>query len=131
MPKVQVNGTEIHYEESGVEAEVLIGCSGNARTLGDGIRSQRPAGRVVVVRMAPEEETQVPLPDLQTREVTLTRTFLYANAYPVAIELAASGAIDLDALVTSHYGLKEAEASLRAPREEPANVKPMVVHWGG
>ena len=113
--------------ESGVEAAVLIECSGNARALGDGIKSLSPAGRVVVVGMGPQEETSIPLSYLQTREITLTGTFRYANTYPAAIELAASGAVDLDALVTSHYGLEDTEAALRAPGEQPANVKPMII----
>lgn len=126
-----INVAQSPLLESGVEAEVLIECSGNARALGEGIRSLAPAGRVVVVGMGPDEETSIPLSYLQTRELTLTGTFRYANTYPAAIELAASGSVDLDSLVTSHYGLDQTEAALRAPGEEPANVKPMVVPASG
>lgn len=122
-----INVAQSPLSESAVHAEVLIECSGNARALGDGIKNLKPAGRVVVVGMGPDEETPIPLSYLQTREITLTGTFRYANTYPAAIELAATGAVDLDSLVTSHYGLDEAEAALRAPGEEPANVKPMVI----
>lgn len=122
-----INVAEAPLLESRIEAEVLIECSGNARALGDGIRSLRPAGRVVVVGMGPDQETSIPLSYLQTREITLTGTFRYANTYPAAIGLAASGVVDLDALVTSHYGLEQTEQALRAPGQEPANVKPMII----
>src|SRR5215203_701975 len=46
-------------DKSGIEADVLIECSGNEHALGDGIRRLRPAGVAVVVGMGPNEETSV------------------------------------------------------------------------
>jgi L-iditol 2-dehydrogenase len=122
-----MNVAEDSLEESGLEADVLIECSGNERALGDGIRRVRPAGVAVVVGMGPNEETSVPLAFIQTSEITLTGTFRYANTYPTAIDLAATGKVDLDAMVTSHYGLAETEEALQASGKDPANVKPMVM----
>ncbi|HEX2739912.1 MAG TPA: NAD(P)-dependent alcohol dehydrogenase [Rubrobacter sp.] len=125
-----MNVAEEPLDEASVEADVLIECSGNERALGDGIRCVRPAGFVVVVGMGPNEETSVPLAFIQTREITLTGTFRYANTYPTAIDLAATGKVDLDAMVTSHYGLDDTEEALKASRQDPANVKPMVLPDG-
>jgi L-iditol 2-dehydrogenase len=122
-----LNVAEEPLEEAGLEADVLIECSGNERALGDGIRCVRPAGFAVVVGMGPNEETSVPLAFLQTSEITLTGTFRYANTYPTAIDLAATGKVNLDAMVTSHYGLAETEEALQASGKDPANVKPMVI----
>src|ERR687895_696219 len=122
-----LNVAEDPLEETGLEADVLIECSGNERALGDGIRCVRPAGVAVVVGMGPNEETSVPLAFIQTSEITLTGTFRYANTYPTAIDLAATGKVDLDAMVTSHYGLAETEEALQASGKDPANVKPMVI----
>jgi len=125
-----LNVAEEPLEESGIEADVLIECSGNERALGDGIRRVRPAGVAVVVGMGPNEETSVPLAFIQTSEILLTGTFRYANTYPTAIDLAATGKVDLDAMVTSHYGLPETEEALQASGKDPANVKPMVIPNG-
>jgi L-iditol 2-dehydrogenase len=125
-----LNVAEEPLEEAGLEADVLIECSGNARALGDGIRCVRPAGFAVVVGMGPNEETSVPLAFIQTSEITLTGTFRYANTYPTAIDLAATGKVDLDAMVTSHYDLAETEEALQASGKDPANVKPMVIPNG-
>jgi L-iditol 2-dehydrogenase len=125
-----LNVAEEPLDESGIEADVLIECSGNERALGDGIRRVRPAGVAVVVGMGPNEETSVPLAFIQTSEILLTGTFRYANTYPTAIDLAASGKVDLDAMVTSHYGLPETEEALRASGKDPSNVKPMVIPNG-
>lgn len=125
-----INVAEEPLDGAGVEADVLIECSGNERALGDGIHCVRPAGFVVVVGMGPNEATNVPLAFIQTREISLTGTFRYANTYPTAIDLAATGKVDLDAMVTSQYGLNDTEEALKASRQDPANVKPMVLPDG-
>jgi L-iditol 2-dehydrogenase len=122
-----INVSEEPLADAGVEVDALIECSGNQAALGDGIRSVRPAGIVVVVGMGPGEETSIPLALIQTREITLTGTFRYANTYPAAIELAATGKVDLDAIVTGYYGLEDTEEALQASRKDSGNVKPMVV----
>jgi L-iditol 2-dehydrogenase len=112
-------------EEPGV-ADVLIECSGNNAALQAGIGALRPAGVAVVVGMGPGETAEIPLSLIQNREIWLTGTFRYANTYPTAIALAASGRVDLEAIVTGHYPLDETEAALRAGLEDPANVKAVV-----
>jgi L-iditol 2-dehydrogenase len=67
---------------------------------------------------------------IQNRELWLTGTFRYANTYPTAIALAAQGRVDLEIIMTGRYGLDEAEAALRAPREDPLAIKPMVFPGG-
>ena len=122
-----INVSEEPLDEAGVEVDALIECSGNGRALNDGIRCIRPAGTAVVVGMGPGEESSIPLAFIQNREIWLTGTFRYANTYPAAIELAATGKVDLDAIVTGYYGLEETEEALQASRKDPGNVKPMVV----
>jgi L-iditol 2-dehydrogenase len=113
--------------QAGIEADVLIECSGNERALKDGIRSVRPAGRVVAVGMSPAEEVSIPMSFLQNREITLTGTFRYANTYADAIALVAAGRIDLKSIITGHYPLEQAEKALQATRSDPANIKSVVV----
>jgi L-iditol 2-dehydrogenase len=111
---------------SAVEADVLIECSGHPAALAGGIAALRPAGTAVVVGMGPGATAEVPLALIQSREIWLTGTFRYANTYPAAIELVASGRVDVEAIVTGHFGLDDAEAALRASREDPASVKAVV-----
>jgi L-iditol 2-dehydrogenase len=116
--------------ESGFEVDVLLECSGHPAALVDGIRALAPAGTAVVVGMGPEDDATVPLSLIQNRELWLTGTFRYANTYPTAIALAAQGRVDLEIIMTGRYGLDEAEAALRAPREDPLAIKPMVFPGG-
>ena len=122
-----VNVAETPLTNVGVEADVLIECSGNQKALMDGIRSLRPAGKAVAVGMSPGEEVSVPMSFLQNREITLTGTFRYANTYADAIALVATGRIDLKPIITGHYTLEETEQALQATKNDPANIKSVVV----
>ena len=77
--------------------------------------------------MGPGEEGTLPLAVIQTREIWVTGTFRYANTYPTAIALAAAGRVDLKAIMSGRFELDEAEAALRAGKEDPESVKPMVL----
>jgi L-iditol 2-dehydrogenase len=122
-----VNVAEEPLDDVGIEADALIECSGHPGSLKAGIAALRPAGTAVLVGMGPEEEGVVPLSLIQNNEIWLTGTFRYANTYPTAIALAANGRVDLEAIITGHYGLDDAEAALRAGRENPTAVKVMVM----
>lgn len=108
----------------GIEVDAFIDCSGAEAAVRDGFRAVRPAGRVVLVGMG-ADELSIPVGLLQGREITVTGTFRYANVYPTAIALAASGAIDLDSLVTDHFDLEHAEQALQRGTE-PGAVKVIV-----
>src|SRR6266568_3278032 len=60
-----INVAEQPLAQAGVQADVLLECSGNQRALTDGIRSLLPAGVAVVVGMNPGEELSVPMSFIQ------------------------------------------------------------------
>ena len=105
---------------------VLIECSGVAAAIRAGIAALVPAGRAVLVGMAADGEVTLPLDVLQSREISLTGTFRYANQYPDAIALAASGRVDLRRLVTSVHPLGAVHDALLLPGRDRAALKPMV-----
>ncbi len=72
------------------------------------------------------DEIPLPLSVVQERELELTGTFRYANTWPTAIGLVASGRVDLDRLVTGIYRLDEAEQALTAGRRDDRAVKAVV-----
>lgn len=121
-----VNIAEHPLAGAGVEADALLECSGHPSAVMEGIPSLLPAATAVLVGMNPAEEGTLPVAYLQTREITVTGTFRYANTYPTAIALVAAGRVDLDAIVTGHYGLQETEEALQASGRDPGNVKSMV-----
>lgn len=122
-----VNVAEVTLAEAGIKADVHIECSGNAQALKDGIRALRPAGKVVVVGMGPGEEMSVPMSFIQNNEIKLTGIFRYANTYQDAIALVAAGQIDLKSIISGYYSLEQTEQALQAAKNDPGNIKPVVI----
>ena len=73
------------------------------------------------------DELPLPLSVVQERELTVTGTFRYANTWPTAIALVATGQVDLDALVTARFPLAEAERALTASRDDPHALKAVIL----
>ncbi len=120
-----INVAETSLADADIEPDVLLECSGNARATWDAVSITARAGRVVLVGMG-GDTVELPLSHVQDRELVVTGAFRYANTWPTAIELVASGKVDLDSMVTGHFGLDEVETALKAGREDPTSVKVMV-----
>ena len=106
------------------EFDGFIDCSGSSAAIAAGVRLVRPGGSVVLVGMG-ADELRLPLGVVQQRELVVTGTFRYANTWPTAIALVASGRVSLDDLVTGEYGLADVEQALTAGRD-PQSVKAVV-----
>jgi L-iditol 2-dehydrogenase len=106
----------------------LIECSGNTRALADGIQTLAPAARATVVGQARPTVDGIPLGFLQRYEIDLVTAFRYANAFPTAIELASSGGVDLESIITSTYPLADAASALTAPVTDPTNLKVLITY---
>lgn len=120
-----VDTSSVRLADTGFEPDVLLECSGNARATFEAVSVVARAGHVVLIGMG-GDELAIPLPRVQERELVLTGAFRYANTWPTAIALAASGAVQLDRLVTGHFGLDEVEQALTAGSREPTSVKSVI-----
>jgi len=98
-------------ELGGLEVDAFIDASGAAPAVRAGILAVRPAGRVVLVGMG-KPDLELPVARIQNRELLVTGVFRYAGTWPLAIELAATGRVDLDALVSGRFGLDRVEEAL-------------------
>jgi L-iditol 2-dehydrogenase len=112
---------------TGQDFDAFIDCSGAPSAISAGFRSLRPAGVAVLVGMG-ADELRLPFGLLQQRELTVTGTFRYANTWPTAIALAASGSVDVDALVTDRYSLAEAAQALASTTTE-GTIKSVIEPW--
>ncbi|KIH54604.1 hypothetical protein ANCDUO_15249 [Ancylostoma duodenale] len=66
---------------------------------------------------------ELPIIDSAIREVDIRGVFRYANCYPTALNLVASGRIDLSGLTRAHYKLEETlEAFKRAQQADVIKV---------
>lgn len=107
------------------EYDVLLECSGAAAALRSGMRALARSGRVVLIGMG-ADEVGIDVPLVQGRELTITGTFRYANTYPLALELIASGAVDVDSVVTHHFDIDHTADALTLAARDPNSLKGIV-----
>ena len=121
-----IDTTVSSMEAEAPDVDVFIDCSGAPSAVLDGIRAVRPAGSAVLVGMCPASEIAFPIAVVQNREIRVAGTFRYANTYPDAIALLASGKLDLEGLVDARFSLESSEDALTAARRDPSILKPVV-----
>lgn len=108
--------------------DVLIECSGSSRALAAAMPCVARAGRVVLVGMG-EDTVRIDVPLVQTRELWITGTFRYANTYPTALALIASGAVQVAPVVTHEFPIARTEEALLVGRTDPTALKAIVRPW--
>ena len=89
-------------------------CTGIPSCVQLGIYATAPGGKLVLVGMGNPVQT-LPLGAAALREVDIIGVFRYANCYPAAIEMFASGKLDgvAEALVTHRVKLEDGEKAFR------------------
>ena len=112
----------------GLDVDAFIDATGVGRAVYDGIKAVGPAGRAVLVGMG-DDDVLLPVDYIQSHEIWVTGIFRYTNTWPTAIELVASGKVNLDALVTHRFNLDQVGEALNAPKL-PGAMKPVVLPNG-
>ncbi|WAH96345.1 NAD(P)-dependent alcohol dehydrogenase [Arthrobacter sp. MMS18-M83] len=110
---------------SGPLFDVFVDASGAPAAIQAGIRAVKPGGKVVLVGMG-TDTVALPVSLIQNREIELTGIFRYTNTWPMAINLVASGLVDLDALVTHRFALENVEAALLTGGTDPHAIKSVI-----
>lgn len=108
----------------GVVVDVFIDASGNAAAVASGILAVGPAGYAILVGMG-NDMVPLPVSHIQNNEIWVSGVFRYINTWPRGIEMLASGAVNLDVLVTSEFGLADVEQALVAGKQ-PGQLKIIV-----
>jgi L-iditol 2-dehydrogenase len=104
--------------------DAFVDASGAPPAVVSGIKAVGPGGHVVLVGMGADEYA-LPVSHIQNLEITLTGVFRYTDTWPAAIHLVASGAVDLDAMVTGRYDLEHVAEALDSD-SDPASLKSIV-----
>ena len=110
--------------QANFEVDAFVDASGVAAAVVGGIRNVRASGRAVLVGLG-ADEVPLPISVIQNRELVITGIFRYTDTWPLAAHLVASGQVDVDSLVTSRYGLADADRALEAATN-PSSLKVVV-----
>ncbi len=101
--------------------DAFIDTSGVAVAITAGLRTLSAGGKGVLVGMGtPSVELDLFL--LQSRELQIEGLFRYVNTWQVALDLIASGAVEVESLVSGVFGLDDIDESMRR-NSEPGTMK--------
>jgi D-xylulose reductase len=102
--------------------DIIFEASGNEAAIKNIFQNLCPGGKVVFIGM-PVEPVPVDIVAAQAKEARMETVFRYANQYPRALALMASGKIDVKPLITDKYKFTDAVKAF----EYAANPKPTTV----
>ena len=110
-------------ETGGWGADIVFEASGSPRAFDGLFDIVRPGGAVVLVGL-PVEKVAFDVAGAISREVRIETVFRYANIFDRALELIASGKVDLKPLITGVYAFEDSIAAFqRAAAGNASDVK--------
>ena len=110
-------------ETGGWGADIVFEASGSLRAFDGLFDIVRPGGAVVLVGL-PVEKAAFDVAGAISREVRIETVFRYANIFDRALELIASGKVDLKPLITGVYAFEDSIAAFqRAAAGNASDVK--------
>jgi len=111
-------------------ADIVFEASGSPKAFADLFDVVRPGGAVVLVGL-PVEPVALNVPAAISKEVRIETVFRYANIFDRALQLIASGKVDLKPLITGTYDFADSiEAFERAAEGKPEDVKLQILLTG-
>ncbi|CAG5128384.1 unnamed protein product [Candidula unifasciata] len=93
-------------EAMGDKVDISMECSGAEASIQAAIYATKSGGTVVLVGLG-HETARLPIVNASVREVDIKGTIRYANCYPTALAMVASGKVNVKPLVTHRFTLEE------------------------
>lgn len=114
-------------DERRAGVDVAFETAGSVPTTRNALAVTRHGGVAVLTGLPSQPMVELDIVSAASKEIDIRGQFRYANRYPPAIALTASGRIDVASLVTHHFSLAEAQQALRfADEHKDVAVKVMV-----
>ena len=108
-------------------ADVVFEASGSMRAFERIFDLLAPAGTLMLVGMPPGA-VAFDVVAAQAKEIRIETIFRYANVYPKAVALLASGKVDLKPLISANFSFEQSIAAfVRAAESRPADIKLQIV----
>jgi L-iditol 2-dehydrogenase len=104
--------TDVVKEISEIEPlllDVVFECSGNPEAISQGIKLLKPGGNLVIVGIPEVDEITFPIHELRRKEITIINIRRQVNCTQKALDLIASGQVNIDSMVTHRFPLQETQ----------------------
>lgn len=94
-------------ETGGRGVDVAIECAGAESALQSCLGAATRGGRIVVVGLGDDATYSLPMVNLAVRELDIVGVFRYVFTYPAALDLVASGKVDMKKIVTHRFPFQD------------------------
>ncbi|XP_075220676.1 sorbitol dehydrogenase-like isoform X2 [Lycorma delicatula] len=111
----------------GQRPDITIDCGGTEATLSLGMEVTEWGGVLVVVGFAAEKVTTALIPAL-AREIDLRGVFRYANDYPLAMSMVATGKVNVKQLITHNFNIEQTVDAFDTAHERRGNPVKIMIH---
>ena len=112
----------------GQGADIVFECAGEQETFDQAIELVKPGGKVLVVGIPEFDRYSISADSLRRKEITIQSVRRQNQCIPGAIELAASGNIELESMVTHHFGFEETQEAFEIVADYADGVVKAVIH---
>ncbi|XP_019627053.1 PREDICTED: sorbitol dehydrogenase-like [Branchiostoma belcheri] len=100
----------------GCNPDVTVECSGAEPSVQTGIFATKSGGVLVLVGLGPPT-INIPIVNAAVREVDIRGIFRYANCYPTALSMVASGQVNMKPMVTHRFSLEQTLEAFEASKK--------------
>lgn len=109
-------------QTNGRGADVVLDCCGIDATIRQSLDVAALAGRIVVVGLGTDTYNNIPVANLEAKELTLMWMHRYHNQYPIALNAISSGAIEIGKIISSEYHFEDTPAAFEDCIENIQNI---------
>ncbi|XP_031332053.1 sorbitol dehydrogenase-like isoform X3 [Photinus pyralis] len=112
----------------GHHASICIDCVGTELTMSLALKVTASGGIIVLVAVGGGPTVKIPITEAVIREIDIRGARHYINSYSIALDMVASGTIDVKPLITHHYRLEEILKALNTSRTREGDAIKVFVH---
>jgi len=111
----------------GAKPDIAIDACGAESTIALNMLATRSGGKICIIGHGPAE-VKVPIINAMTREIDVRGVFRYANCYPMALAMVASGNVNVKKLITHNYKLEQTLEAFETAKTGAGGAIKVMIH---
>jgi D-xylulose reductase len=127
---IDISKQDLHQlvmnETDGNGADAVFEATGNEKAVNSIFPILKSSGKVVLIGM-PVDKIKFDIVGAQCREAEIYTVFRYANIYPKAVRLLASGKINLKPLITKKFKFKDSVEAFNTAADANAGINKVII----